>query len=145
MPTVIADGGAANGASMTKPGLYGACVWMTSKRRSRNSFFIFEIIRKSSVCSVCDALPYSRRAWPIRTISNGASRETGAGSVVGYRRRAEEIARDDRHLVAAGAQVGRLPVHVLGDPAELRVVVVRQDGDTHGPEMLADSPSFGTV
>ena len=78
VPTVIADEGAANGAIITKPGLYGACVWMTSKRRSRNSFFILLIIRKSTVCSVCDALPYMRSAWPIRSTSNGSSRAAGA-------------------------------------------------------------------
>ena len=71
VPTVIVDDGAANGTSTTKLGLYGACVWMTSNRRSRNSFFIRCSSRKSIVWSVCEALPYMRSAWPMRSTSNG--------------------------------------------------------------------------
>ena len=80
VPTVTADDGAANGASITKPGLYGAWVWMTSKRRSRNSFFSFPIMRKSTVWSVCDAFPYMRTACPIRSSSNDRSRVCGGWS-----------------------------------------------------------------
>ena len=39
--------------------------------------------------------------------------------------------RDDGHLMPAGGELRRLAVHVFGDAAELRVVVVRDDRDAH--------------
>ena len=52
-------------------------------------------------------------------------------AAVGGARRVRHAARHDRHLVPAGGQVDRLPVDVLGDAPELRVVIVREDADAH--------------
>ena len=47
------------------------------------------------------------------------------------RRGVQQPPRDDRHLVPARGELRRLPVHVFGDAAELRIVVVRDDRDAH--------------
>ena len=52
---------------------------------------------------------------------------------VGGARRVGQAAGHDRHLVTAGGEVHGLPVDVLGDAAELRVVVVRENADAHVP------------
>ena len=44
-----------------------------------------------------------------------------------------QAAGQDRHLVTACSEVRGLPVNVLGDAPELRVVVVRENADAHVP------------
>ena len=43
----------------------------------------------------------------------------------------EQPRSDHGHLVAAAAELRRLPVDMLGDPAQLRVVVLGDDCDAH--------------
>ena len=50
---------------------------------------------------------------------------------VGGAGRVRHAPGEDGHLVAARGQVHGLPVNVLGDPAELGVVVVGEDADAH--------------
>ena len=50
---------------------------------------------------------------------------------VGRRGRPKQPAGQDRDLVATRREAQRLTMHVLGDPAELRVVVVGCDADAH--------------
>ena len=82
------------------------------------------------MCSVCALLPYMRQ------------REAGADDLerllalralvaVDDGRGVQQPTRDDGHLVPARGQLRRLAVHVFGDAAELRVVVVRDDRDAH--------------
>ena len=51
--------------------------------------------------------------------------------VAGGRRAHRQPRRDQRDVVAAARELRRLAVDVLGDPAELRVVVVADDRDSH--------------
>jgi len=60
-----------------------------------------------------------------------AVRLVGHGLVV------QQAAGHDRDLVPAPGQVPGLAVHVLGDAAELREVVVRHDRDAHAPRRRA--------
>ena len=53
-------------------------------------------------------------------------------AVGGAPRRLRHATGDDRHLMPSAGEVESLPVDVLGDPAQLRVVVVRQDADAQG-------------
>ena len=89
-------------------------------------------------------LPQERRdrVQRLRVVAVHRQREAGADDLerlvalralvaVDDRRRVQQAAGDDRHLVAAGCELGRLAVHVLGDAPELRVVVVRDDRDAH--------------
>ena len=61
----------------------------------------------------------------------------GANIAVDDRRRAHHIAGDDGHLMTPPRQLRGLSVDVLGDPAEVRVVVVGDDGDPHAPCIVA--------
>ena len=95
----------------------------------------------ATVCSVCDALPYSRSAWPMRTTSNALLRAAAQSSsaTAGGRERwpVTTVTSCPRR-----GQVRRLPVHVLGDAAELRVVVVGDDRDPHDRGMHTGRPDW---
>ena len=56
---------------------------------------------------------------------------------VGGARGVRHAPGEDRHLVAARGQVHGLPVDVLGDAPELRVVVVREDADAHASDVAS--------
>ena len=56
------------------------------------------------------------------------------------RLRTRQPRRDQRHVVAAARELRRLAVDVLGDPAELRVVVVADDRDAHAGATYAPAP-----
>ncbi len=62
--------------------------------------------------------------------------EGARGKVVAVHRprRHREPRCDDRDLVATARELCRLAVDVLGDPAELGVVVVADDSDPHVSE-----------
>ena len=56
----------------------------------------------------------------------------------------QQVAGDHGHLVAAGAQMGRLAVHVLRDATQLRVVVIGDDRDPHARRGCWYLPVLGT-
>ena len=68
----------------------------------------------------------------MRTSSTPSASITRS-SPVGGARSVGQAAGHDRHLVTARGEVHGLPVNVLGDAPELRVVVVRENADAHVP------------
>src|SRR4051812_1982050 len=46
--------------------------------------------------------------------------------------RAGDVGGDDVHMVAAAASLAREEVHVLADPPEVRIVILRDQGDPEG-------------
>ena len=82
------------------------------------------------MCSVCASLPYMReREAGVDDLERLLAQR--ALVAVDDRRGVQQPSRDDGHLMPACGELRRLPVHVFGDAAELRVVVVRDDRDAH--------------
>ena len=77
----------------------------------------------------------SRRRQRTRDAHDIGRRTTGGGAAASSRWPSDEPdgqpRRDQRDVVAAAGELRRLAVDVLGDPAELRVVVVADDRDAH--------------
>ena len=61
----------------------------------------------------------------------------GSDLTIDDRRGTKHVARHDGHVVTAPRQLRGLTVDVLGDPAEMRVVIIGDDGDPHAAGIVA--------
>ena len=141
VPTVTAPCGAARTAHIVNAGLYGECDVHDVDRRLAEQLGQPAAHNGPTVCSVCEALPYMpQRLADAHDLERRVLLRPVV--VVDHRRRPREVAGDDRHVVPARRQVRRLPVDVLRDPTELRVVVIGDDRDPHDRGMVLGVPDW---